>query len=108
METPIVTLKELAKYLMDQPDSKVVIMSSCENAGTGCLMTQYGRDKGWDFTRAYALYQEWEKENPGEGKNIQVATLENHPRFLFENNLFPSTTNTFGRLKMLMKEEYKG
>lgn len=51
MDIPQVTLQDLANHLLSLPDDAPINMVDDENhEGTcGCLMTNYGRFKGWKF-----------------------------------------------------------
>lgn len=64
METPVVTLNELKEFLLSLPDHAPLDMYDGDNLNIiGCLMTQYGRSKGWEFDWSYSYLGTWEKKN---------------------------------------------
>ena len=65
MEIPTVTLQELADFLLALPDDAPINMykgDSDAHCG-GCLMTQYGKSKGWKFDHSYSTTGTWETPN---------------------------------------------
>jgi hypothetical protein len=48
-DIPKVTLQELKEFLLSLPDDTPIDMANpFYNKGCGCLMTQYGKSKGWE------------------------------------------------------------
>lgn len=74
METPTVTLQELADFLLALPDDAPINMYSGEynDPYSGCLMTQYGKAKGWNCTFSFSSSGTWENES----SNTTVANVE--------------------------------
>lgn len=65
METPTTTLPDLADFLLALPDDAPINMydGDADALNHGCLMTQYGRSKGWKFDHSYSTTGTWETPN---------------------------------------------
>ena len=106
METPTVTLQDLADFLLALPDNAPIRMSCGEYRNPiGCLMTQYGKNKGWVFEYSYS-------DGIWEDKNYNVvARLDSNYGGVFE--LFhdsdggEETRYTTKPWKDLLKDKFK-
>lgn len=108
MEIPNVTLKELADFLIGLPDDeKIQMWTGDANAQHGCLMTKYGRTKGWQFTICEVMGNtaEWVDRKVTFDPKV-VATLETSPFKLFKYE--PGSNYTLvGPWKKTLKKEFK-
>lgn len=59
---PVVTLQDIADFLLSKDDNHKFDNATCHNDGTGCLMTQFARDKGWEFSDSYSSFWEWDND----------------------------------------------
>lgn len=59
---PKASLKDLRDFLLALPDDAPIEMETGFADGFGCLMTQYGRTRGWKFGYSSDLYAGWYKD----------------------------------------------
>jgi hypothetical protein len=60
--TTIVTLKELTEWILQQDDDRPVNMGEIRPSDPcGCVMVQYGKEKGFDFSIVTSFY--WHNNN---------------------------------------------
>lgn len=60
MKEPVqVTLIQLRDYLLAQRPDKPIEMGTGYNVGPGCLMTQYGRERGFEFDYSSTVSKCW-------------------------------------------------
>jgi hypothetical protein len=105
---PIVTLKELADFLLTLPDEESINMTSGDYNDTlgGCLMTKYGKAQGWKFQDCF-INRGWYAD---QRINSLIAIMERNPFQLFESNRACENIEDTKKVKYwksVLRPEYK-
>lgn len=117
MEPHAVTISDLVEYIYAQPDEKEVYLSSGRNNSARkdcevCIMTQYGRDKGWEFTYTFVSSYSWPSPRWITNTDDLIAeVIDSSDIFvtLFDDEIMRkySNLNTYRILKDCLKKEHK-
>lgn len=96
-----VELKEMVKFILEQPDEKKVDMAeSCYRDDCGCLMVQYGKHQGWEFSCCNT--NSWVDFRPY--IDTDIAKMSKDFRFFLPEGITSSCKTTFSALKDRVKE----